>query len=66
MYDNVYRRETRKLGTVEEVVQMVEGMLNTPQKRHIVGGVLLSVSFLFGGLALTAMTTGEEEDRDEK
>jgi hypothetical protein len=31
-------------------------MLDTKRKRHVIGGILLSAAFLFGGLAVTAMT----------
>lgn len=47
------------------LVQMIDYMLDSPRKRHIVGGILLSVSMLFGGLALTAMTLKREEDYNE-
>ena len=36
-------------------ISMLDYVLNTKRKRHITGGVLLSVSLLFGGLALTAI-----------
>lgn len=45
----------------EALVAMLDFTLDSRRKRHIVGGILLSVSFLFGGLALTAMTLKEEE-----
>lgn len=44
---------------------MLDQSLDTKKKRHIVGGVLLSVSLLFGGLALTIMTIQSEEDFNE-
>ena len=31
-------------------------MLDTKRKRHIAGGIMLSASLLFGGLALTVVT----------
>lgn len=34
------------------------------KKRHIIGGALLSVSLLFGGLALTVMSIKNEEKDD--
>lgn len=34
-------------------------------KEHHTGGILLSASLLFGGLALTVMTIQNEEDEDE-
>lgn len=45
---------------------MLDHSLNTNKKRHIAGGVLLSISFLFGGLALTIMTLKMEEKTSEK
>lgn len=50
---------------LEEILSMLDQSLNTKKKRHIVGGVLLSVSLLFGGLALTIMTIQSEEDINE-
>ena len=49
------------------VVAMLERTLGTRSKRHIMGGALVSVSLLFGGLALTVMTlkTDIKEDKDE-
>ena len=49
----------------EAIVAILDFTLDTKQKRHIVGGSLLSVSFLFGGLALTTMTLKTEERKDE-
>ncbi len=34
----------------------LDSMLDTKRKRHIVGGILLSASALFGGLAVTVLT----------
>ena len=49
------------------IVAMLERTLGTRSKRHIMGGALISVSLLFGGMALTVMTlkTDIEEDTDE-
>lgn len=48
----------------EEFVETLDRILDTETKRHITGGVLLSMSVLFGGLALTIMTLkGEEDER---
>ena len=49
------------------VVAMLERTLGTRSKRHIMGGTLVSVSLLFGGLALTVMTlkTDSKEDNDD-
>ncbi len=49
----------------ENVISMLDYVLDTKRKRHITGGILLSVSLLFGGLALTVMTIKNEESSDE-
>lgn len=46
--------------SLEAIVSMIDIALNTKRKRHIVGGLLLSVSLLFGGLAITTMTIGKD------
>lgn len=46
-------------------ISMMDYILDTKRKRHITGGILLSSSLLFGGLALTVMTIQNEEDEDE-
>lgn len=48
-----------------EIVSMLDHALNTKAKRHIVGGVLMSVALLFGGLAVTIITINKEEEDDE-
>lgn len=45
---------------------MLEYSLNTKRKRHIAGGILMSVSLLFGGLAVTIMTIKSEDDNSER
>lgn len=47
----------------------LEYLLNNKKKRHILGGILLSTSLLFAGLAFTVMTLKQEEknyDDDEQ
>ena len=46
----------------DALVQILDYTLNSKRKRHITGGILLSVSLLFGGLALTAMTLRQEDE----
>ena len=50
---------------LENIIYSVDGILNTKRKRHILGGMLLSIYTLFGGLAVTVMTIKNEEDTDE-
>ena len=46
----------------EQVLYSLDLMLNSKRKRHIVGGILLSISLLFGGLSATVMTIQKEEE----
>lgn len=48
-----------------EIVSMLDYALNTRTKRHIAGGILMSVSLLFGGLAVTIITLKTEEPLNE-
>jgi hypothetical protein len=50
---------------LEGFLSMLDYSLNTRRKRHITGGVLMSIALLFGGLAITIMTIKQEEDRVE-
>jgi hypothetical protein len=49
---------------LDYVIAMLERTLGTRTKRHILGGALISVSLLFGGLALTVVTL-KTEDKNE-
>ena len=50
---------------VENFISMLDYVLDTKRKRHITGGILLSVSMLFGGLAVTVITIKNEESSYE-
>lgn len=50
---------------LERVLYMLEESLNTKTKKHIAGGILMSVSLLFGGLAITVMTLKTELKTEE-
>ena len=50
---------------LEEIISMLDDALDTKAKRHIAGGVLLSISLLFGGLAITIMTIKTEDNKNE-
>ena len=47
---------------LEHIIASLDSMLNTKRKRHIMGGILLSASTLFSGLAITVMTIKNDED----
>lgn len=46
---------------LEAILAALERSLNNKKKRHLAGGILLSVSILFGGLAATIMTMKSED-----
>ena len=46
---------------LDNIIYMLDEMLDTKRKRHITGGILLSISAWFGGLAITVMSIGKEE-----
>ena len=50
---------------IEEIVETVDAAVSTNRKRHVIGGVLLSVSLLFAGLAVTAITLKPEAPYEE-
>lgn len=51
---------------LESIISLLDMTLSSKRKRHIMGGMLLSLSFLFGSLAITTMTLKEEEEEYEK
>lgn len=50
----------------EAFVNSLGYSLDTAKKQHLVGGILMSVSLLFGGLAITVMTIKTEEHESEQ
>lgn len=51
---------------LEELVSMLDHALNTKKKRHLAGGVLMSISLFFGGLAVTVLSLRSEEKKDDE
>ena len=49
---------------IDNIVAMIDYMLNTQRKRHIVGGILISMSARFGVLAVTALTNKQEDESE--
>lgn len=47
---------------IESVSYILKHSLDTKKKRHLTGGILMSVSLLFTGLAITVMTIKSEEN----
>lgn len=50
---------------LEVVLSTLDISLDTTRKRHLAGGILLSVSLLFGGLAITVMSLKMEVNNYE-
>ena len=50
---------------LERILAMLDRTLSSRKKRHIAGGILLSVSLLFGGLPFTVMTLTQDENEKE-
>ena len=57
------------MNRLEGFIVTLDYLLETKRKRHIVGGILMSASLLFAGLAFTALTLkvdNEKEKNDEQ
>lgn len=53
------------MDVLENILYAIDSVLNTKRKRHVTGGIMLSVSLLFGSLAFTVVTIKSEENDDE-
>ena len=47
---------------MENFISVLDYILDTKRKRHIIDGILVSASLLFGGLALTVMTIKSNDE----
>lgn len=54
------------MDSLEGLISVLDYVLDTKRKRHITGGILLSVSLLFGGLAFTVMTIKNQEEHNNE
>ena len=55
-------QEVTGMYDLENFLSMVDSILDTARKRHITGGILISLAALFGGLAVTALTIKNDPD----
>lgn len=53
------------MNRLEGVIATLDYLLSTKRKRHIIGGILLSSSLLFAGLAFTVIALKPEEQENE-
>ena len=49
---------------LDKILSMIDIAIDSERKRHIAGGILLSASLLFGGLAITVMTIKKTEGEE--
>ena len=54
------------MNALQNILYLLDTVLDTERKRHVMGGILLSVSMLFGGLAITVISIKNEEDDDDE
>lgn len=47
---------------IDNFISTIDIVLDSKRKRHILGGILLSAAFMFGGLAITVVTIKTEEE----
>lgn len=52
------------MNRIETMLYTLERAVSTKKKRHIVGGILMSISLLFCGLTFTVMTLKTEDIAD--
>lgn len=65
-YSKQLKRGAINVDRLEGILSVLDYALNTKKKRHIAGGILMSVSMLFGGLALTILTVKIDEEEYEQ
>lgn len=51
---------------LEAFMEVIDNLLNTPKRRHAAGGILISLSALFAGLAVTALTMRPENKENDE
>lgn len=50
---------------IANILNMLDYTLGTKKKRHIAGGILLSVSMLFAGLTFTVLSIKTDNENEE-
>ncbi len=51
------------MNRLEGVISMLDYVLSNKRKKHLMGGILLSTSLMFAGLAFTIITLKQEEEK---
>lgn len=63
---SIRRRERLDVHRLEAVLSIVDYAFSDRKRRHVIGGVLMSISLLFGGLAITVISLKEDNRDDEQ
>ena len=50
------------MDSLENMFLFLDYLTDTKRKRHVVGGILMSVSLFFGGMAFTMLSIKGEDD----
>lgn len=53
------------MNRLEGVIATLDYLMSTKRKRHIMGGLMMSASLLFAGLAFTVITLKPEDVEEE-
>lgn len=54
------------MNKLEGIMATLDYLMSTKRKRHIAGGLLLSASLLFAGLAFTVITLKQEKENEDE
>lgn len=54
------------MDSLESMFLFLDYLTDTKRKRHVVGGILMSVSLFFGGLAFTMMSIKGEDNEQNR
>lgn len=54
------------MNKLEGTIATLDFLMSTKRKRHIMGGILLSASLLFAGLAFTVITLRPEQENENE
>mgnify|MGYP004434614065 CR=1 FL=1 len=50
----------------EENLSILDDILRSNKRRHITGGILISIALFFGGLAVTVITIKDDNESEDE
>ena len=54
------------MNRIELLINSFDAILDSSRKRHIAGGILMSTSMLFAGLAITVISLKRNREKGDK